>query len=380
MRQIKQAEAKMQSTEAFKINAKRSFESHLHVVGDEPYILSSEEDYPLEERLDALKRWGCGTHSFLTLYPGLKYFRIPGAEGYIPLMVSPKFVLIVGQPVCAPTTSKVLISALKLYATQNDCAILAVPTGESTKDLLASCGFRTMYVGREPIFDLNNLPKLSRSIRQAVSRVKRKGLKLVTFHERYRAQMENLCQTWEQTRELPPMGYLFELHPLLLKEHKKYLLVVDEEDKLQAFMACSPIYGKNGWYLEDLIRDQAAPNGCTELLVTETLRLLAMEGYDMATLGLAPLSGLPDNDPERPFLTKLLKFCFEHLSFIYHFKALEHFKAKFHPATWEGNYFCHYRTGKRLTIIFQLLGAFTPFDLPTFVQHKLNSKKDIEKS
>jgi phosphatidylglycerol lysyltransferase len=162
-----------------------------------------------------------------------------------------------------------------------------------------------------------------------------------------------------------------------LKEHKKYFLVVDKQDRVKSFLACSPIYEKNGWYLEDLIRDSSAPNGCTELMVTETLKVLAMEGYDMATLGLSPLAGLPDKDAEHPVLNWLLHFCYKHLSFIYHFKALEHFKSKFHPNSWEGNYFCNYRKGTRVMLIAHLLASFVPYDFSTAIKHKFK-KRNLE--
>jgi hypothetical protein len=54
--------------------------------------------------------------------------------------------------------------------------------------------------------------------------------------------------------------------------------------------------------------------GCTELLVTEALKALAADGFEMATLALAPLAGLPDRDETEMRQT------------------LEHFKGKFNPS------------------------------------------------
>jgi phosphatidylglycerol lysyltransferase len=361
----------------------------LHIVGEaiEPSVT---ERLQLSAKLKSLRRFGTSTHSFLTLYSGVKYFQVPGINGYIPITESKGFILIIGEPVCDQHSGKFLVEALKNYADENDASLGAVPVGEAAKDFLADCGFRTVYVGKEPIFDLTNLTKLSRTIRQAVNRAKRKGFKVIRFdavgavdpvndeeskHHRYQAQITELCDKWIAQRELPPMGFLFELRPLELKEHKKYFLLVDEQDRVRSFLACSPIYAKNGWYLEDLVRDGTAPNGCTELLVTETLEALAADGYKMATLGLAPLAGLPEHDEERPTLNKIMRFCYKHLSFIYHFQALEHFKTKFHPQSWENNYFCHYSTCPRIILIGNLLGSFVPYNLGDVLKHKLTNCK-----
>jgi len=345
---------------------------NLFLVPDQRYAIHDAQDFPFSSRLAALQKWGEGTHSFLTLYKGVKYFTVPGLDGYIPLTINNNFILIVGQPICDPAMSHIMISALQDYADATDSIVAAIPTGESGKEMLVGSGFTSIYVGKEPIYDLKNLAKPSKSIRQAIKRAKRNGLQLVQYSHRYRNQMDDLCKKWQDGRELPAMGFLFELRPFESKKYKKYFLVVDGQDTVQAFLACSPIYAKNGWYLEDLIREQAAPNGTTELLVTGTMEALAAEGYDMATLGLAPLAGLPQRDAKRPYLNMILRFFFNHLSCIYHFKALEHFKGKFKPTSWDGNYLCHYRSDNRLVLVGNLLNVFMPYDIKTMIKHKLS--------
>jgi len=344
---------------------------NLIVVPDRPYAIVDAENYPLASRLAALEQWGEGTHSFLTLYRGIKYFTVAGLDGYIPLTISNKFILMVGQPVCNPDLSHIMIGALQDFADETESTIAAIPAGELGKEMLVGSGFKAFYVGREPIYDLKKLAKPGKSIRLAINRVKRNGLRLVQYHDKYRPQMDNLCQKWQEGREIPAMGFLFELRPFEARKFKRYFLVVDGQDSVQAFLACSPIYAKNGWYLEDLIRNENAPNGTTELLVNGTMEALGAEGYDMATLGLAPLAGLPPRDAERPYLNMILHFIYDHLSCIYHFKALEHFKGKFKPSAWEGNYLCHYRGDNRLFLVGNLLNALMPYDVNAMIRHKL---------
>ena len=213
----------------------------------------------LSSKIKVLRRFGRSTHSFLTLYEGIKYFQVPGVKGYVPITESKGFILITGEPVCDLGKDKILIEALKDYAATQDASLGAVPVGEKAKNFLAECGFHTIYVGREPIFDLTNLPKLNKSIRQAINRARRKGYKVIEYRAdearsseaganatKYQEQIEALCEKWKAARELPAMGFLFELRPLELSEHKKYFLLLDDKNVVKSFLACSPIFAKDG--------------------------------------------------------------------------------------------------------------------------------------
>src|SRR5262249_26481293 len=144
-------------------------------------------------------------------------------------------------------------------------------------------------------------------------------------------------------------------------------------------LACSPIYARRGWYLEDLIRNPKAERGVSELLVVEALNQLAAEGAKLATLGTSPLAGLRLNknelakdktakdsvakeSAERQYkqLSRLLNLIYEHLDAFYHFKALHRFKAKFAPSFVDPEYLAFYPPRIRPRMVFALIGVFDP--------------------
>ncbi|MFA6209295.1 MAG: DUF2156 domain-containing protein [Candidatus Obscuribacterales bacterium] len=338
---------------------------------EQPHCLDT---LSLAERFEDLKQFGYNTHSFLSLYGGLTYFTVPEVVGYIPIIKTLGLILISGEPVCSSQAMAPLVTALEAYAKEEECSIGAIPVSEKSKKALEAVGFDSIYIGKEPIFDLQNLPKLRKSLRSAANRTSRKGYKVVPYGPSYQEQLEALCGEWQEARELPPLEFLFQLRPLELMQHKKYFLLVDESDKLCAFLACSPIYARNGWYLEDLIRHPDAANGCTEFLLIKALESLAAEGYAMATLALAPLAGLPDKDETHPILNAILRLCYRHLSWLYHFQTLEYFKGKFQPSHWENNYFCVYRRGQRFGVTCSLLRSLMPRDILTIIKHKLEKR------
>ena len=64
------------------------------------------------------------------------------------------------------------------------------------------------------------------------------------------------------------------------------------EGKLTAFLAASPIYAREGWYLEDILRLKSTPAGASELLITTLFDHLRVSGCQFATLGTASLVGV----------------------------------------------------------------------------------------
>lgn len=321
--------------------------------------------------LGELRRWGYGTHSFLSLYRGFTHYRQDSVGGYIPYVETDKLILVAGEPVSAPEALPVLVRGLMRLALEKEKTLAILPASAQYKESFKKLGFDCVYIGKEPIFDLKALPKYPKSIRLAVNRAQRLGIRIEPYADRFAPQVEALCARWQDTRELPALQFLFQLRPLYLRENKKFFLAVDKDDKLLAFLSCSPIFGRNGWYLEDLIREPAAPNGTTEMLVTMALESLAQEGYDMATLALAPLAGMPDQDESHPKLNRILRLAYRRLSFLYHFQTLEYFKAKFKPSNWEPNYFYFYPAGVNITLARNLVEAFVGENLFSIVRHKI---------
>lgn len=295
---------------------------------------------------------------------------MPGVAGYVPYVETDKLILVAGEPITSDGAFPLLVSSLMKFAEEQKKTLGMLPASGRKKAELEKLGFDSVFIGKEPMFDLKQLPKFSKSIRNAVGRTARRGVRVVGFEDKYREQIRNLSAKWQETREMPAMQFLFQLRPLSLQYHKKYFLAVDADDQLLGFLACSPILGRNGWYLEDLMRAETAPNGISELLLTSAMRSLAEEGYDIATLAIAPLAGLPDQDENHPWLNKLLRLAYKHLSWIYHFQTLEFFKGKFKPNFWEPNYFYIYPAGVDVILVKDLLEAFLGKSIFAIVTHK----------
>jgi len=87
----------------------------------------------------------------------------------------------------------------------------------------------------------------------------------------------------------------------------------------------------------DLMRHlDDAPSGTMDFLFVSLMSWGKERGFERFTLGMAPLSGLPDRDLA-PLWTRFGTLVFRHGEAFYNFQGLRQYKEKFHP-TWEPRY------------------------------------------
>ena len=105
--------------------------------------------------------------------------------------------------------------------------------------------------------------------------------------------MSTLART---RRAATTFGWLLALDPFLHAERKKLFAARDAGGQLVGLLAASPIPTRDGWYLEDVLREPKAPQGTADLLVIEALHRLAQSGASLATLGTTPLAAEGEDD------------------------------------------------------------------------------------
>src|SRR5262249_38442818 len=148
--------------------------------------------------------------------------------------------------------------------------------------------------------------------------------------------------------------------PFTGRELKRYAAAY-LNGRMVGFLACSPMPARDAVYLEDVIRAPDAPNGVTELLVTEMLAALRDEGVALATLGVAPLAGVERQRYGRHRVTRrLLAFTRARLNHFSHFRSLAHSKRKYAPSFWEGSSLLYQPARITPALLYSLVAVFTP--------------------
>ena len=287
-----------------------------------------------------------------------QYFTSPRVDGFLAYQIRAGVAVIGGDPVCsrsqAPELIRDFVEAMK------GCPVGAYQVSPNMCEAFRDAGFRDIQIGKEAIFDLSRFSLaggLMELVRAATNKARREGV-VVSEHRPFALagrsvnhELRAISAEWLKSKGEHEFGFLLGSLGLEQRSAKRYFIARSGggAGRIEGFIVCEPIYGRNGYYLDVTRRRVDAVRGTMELLTTEILRLLRSEGYEMASMGLAPLALLDDPDLSRhPRLTNLMRFAYQRVNNNYDFKLLYRYKAKYHPDAWEPRYLCF--SQKRLTL------------------------------
>ena len=340
--------------------------------------------------LALVQRYGWEHQSFLSLYDGMKVWWTQEPEAAVVYRQVGRVVIVAAAPLAPRDAWATVTCRFLTWCEQIQLDCLMLPLGAEYAEVARTCGMALLSIGESGYFKLPEWKPAGdrgKKVRAGVNQARKAGVQVERYDpiqssEATRSEIEELCQAWINTREIDALGWLLELDPFKLSEHKRYFLAREADGRLTGMLACSPIFAQQGWYLEDLIRHPQATRGVSELLVVEALQQLAAEGARLATLGTSPLAGIEPDKLSGLFkpLAHLLKLIYEHLDAFYHFKALHRFKAKFAPSYVEPEYVAVYPPRIRLQMITSVMGAFDPAGFTGVLTSKLQRLWQLQQS
>ena len=321
-------------------------------------------------------RHGYNTNAYVTLLPPpFAFFIAPGIDGVIPFQRYGRVWLCGGDPVCAEADIVPLTAAFLREARERRRTVAFLPATPRATALLADrLGFDHVKIGEDNFYDLQSWSargQKMKHIRANINRATRAGVTVCRcpqhdVTEDVRAQVRSLIATWLTTRGMAALSFLLGIHPFEHMEDRR-LFLAWREGEIVGFLACSPIPARNAWYLEDIIRDDDAPVGVTELLFQEAVAALRAEGAAYGTLGMAALAdcGPTHQPPSHHLAGWAFETMYTRLNDFYHFQSLRFYKEKFGPAFTEDTFFTWWPRGlRRPRLIRAVVRALDPEGIP----------------
>lgn len=326
-----------------------------------------------------IQRYGYEHQSFLSLYGSMESWYSTDPEAAVVYRRVGRVAVVTAAPLAAREKLAEVTRNFLAFCLERKMDCLMLPIGGEYAAIARSCGMALLHIGESGYFKLPEWRPAgdrAKKVRSGVNQATKAGVRVESYNPsqchdpQVRAEIEEVCQEWINTREVDALGWLLELDPFHLSENKRYFLARLADGALEGMLVCSPIYAREGWYLEDLIRRPGAERGVSELLVVEALKSLTADGAKLATLGTSPLAGA---EPQSQFkqTSRLLKLIYEHLDAFYHFKALHRFKAKFAPSFVDPEYVAIYPPRIRLRMALAVAGAMDPAGFTGVMASKL---------
>ncbi len=317
---------------------------------------SESASFPERDRVLALlKRYGRHTTSFQVLEPGLRYW-MDGDDACVAYADTGGSWVAAGGPIAAPERK---VELMQRFAAAARSAGKRVRFFGLERDVSEHGSFAVLHIGTQPLWNPQDWQRTlagKKSLREQLRRARAKGVTVRRVQESElsdaghptRQSVDGVIASWLASRPMAPLGFVVNLHPYDLPEERRFL-VAERDGVMVGMLVAVPIYSRAGWLFEDVLRTPSAPNGTIELLFDHAMRLLATEGSEHVTFGLAPLSNTPHTWLRRiRDLTESL----------YDFDGLRRFKAKLMPASWQPVYLAYPAGERGVRAIIDSLEAF----------------------
>lgn len=317
---------------------------------------------------DLVARHGWNATAFQTLETGYSYF-FRGDDACVAYVDTGGAWVAAGAPVAPDGQLADVLGAFVAEARANRrrCCFFGAEERLLTAAGSSLCAVR---IGEQPTWDPRDWPsslRAHRSLREQLRRARAKGVRIrkVTAAElesgATRDAISRITERWLATRAMATMGFLVRVEPFTFPSRRS-CFVAEVGDDVIGFAAAVPVPLRNGWFIEDLVRDPRAPNGTSELLVDAVMQWAAAERCTWVTLGLAPLAG----DVAKP-----LKLARTGSRFLYDFDGLRAYKAKLRPNGWSPIYLAYPPSQAGPMSILDSLTAFADGSLTRFVRSSL---------
>jgi membrane associated rhomboid family serine protease len=354
---------------------------------------------PQEVITKAVTAYGRNTITVVHLYRKLRYFLLPKAnsvidilkhnqdkpQGAIGYISYPSQNILIAEPLCSDHAIENSIREFVRFTQLHEKDCLLFPISRPVALVAEKMGFGLVQVGQEPVFDLRiyDSQKIEGKVQSAIHQTQKKGIVIEAFYgteienPKLLPELKEILQEWLHSRRSKEMQLLNEVSPFDANQDKKYF-IARSQDRIEAFLACSPIYKRRGYFIHDLIRRPTAMNGISEALIVAALENMQQEGYHFASLGVAPLSGLDSAGVNEKYtaLNWLLKRVYSKHQMFMRFKPLYHFKKKFAPTSVEPAYVAFYPPKLKLTHIFALINLFSPGGFLNELIYKFNQWRE----
>jgi hypothetical protein len=306
-----------------------------------------------------LRQHGWNATSFQVLEPGFEYWF--DGDACVAYVDTGRAWVAAGAPIAAEASLGLVASA---FAAAARVAGRSVCFFATERRFVSVPGFRHLSIGEQPVWEPARWSETLRatpSLREQLRRARAKGVSVSQVsadalsdpRAPLRREIEALIASWQRSKAMPPMGFLVHVEPFAFANERQIFVArlgAGADARVVGFAAAIPVYARQGWFLEDLIRGPGAPNGTTELLVDAVMLAAARLGSAYLTLGLSPLAGS---------VAPALGLARRYASPFYDFAGLRGFKAKLRPLCWAPIYLSFPEHGSALAAVVESLRAFS---------------------
>jgi len=276
------------------------------------------------------------------LWPDKSYFFSPTRRSVIAYRVADNIAIALGDPVGPEGEIGPIVREFVTMCRENGWAVAFYQTLPDFVPLYRGLRLRKLKIGEDAMVDLRRFSlqgKSKRELRAKLRQFEDMGIHTLDFQPPVPndiiAQLKTVSEQWLQIPGRRERSFtLGQFDPDYMRS-KPVLVVVDSSGTVLAFINLIAV--DRNEITGDLMRRRSdAPNGIMDYLFLKLFDYAKDQGYTRVSLGMAPMTGFRESE-EATEEERAIHGIFKRLNFIFSFRGLYHYKAKF-ATSWEPRY------------------------------------------
>jgi phosphatidylglycerol lysyltransferase len=322
-------------------------------------------DAPATEReraLGVVRRYGCRSLAHYTLGPTLSYFWSESGRSFLAYRATHGIAVVLGDPIGPQEELAPLLQAFLTFCHTQDWGLAVYQASPQALELFARADIHAIKVGEEAIVDIAEFTlqgKIGAPVRHSVARARRGGISIRSWQgevvpEPIFSGMKRIGSAWLRAHHThSQMGFSMGRFPADWSPDLLTVAALGPDDEVQAFVTWTPLYGGDGWTLDNMRRAWETVPGTMEYLIAASVEWAQARGYRHMSLSLAPLASPSDelsdltaavSPPRRWRISSSARLLQRSAAYLHrrglllgNYRSLYFFKRKFHPV-WEPRY------------------------------------------
>ncbi|MEJ7650060.1 MAG: DUF2156 domain-containing protein [Nakamurella sp.] len=291
---------------------------------------------------DLVVRHGGGTLGWQRTWPGFTAWISTTGDVGVGYKVVSGVAIAIGDPVGPLLRWRAGVAEFQKFCLRNGWTPAWYTVSDRFLEVMGD-EWRHTVLGEDAVIDLSALAFTGKSwqdVRTARNRAERDGIRceridLRTCDPLLRSGIDEVSSGWVNGKPLPEMGFTLGTVAIADDDMMRTYVALDAAGTVHGVTTWMPVHrgGKIvGWTLDVMRRHCDGFRPVMEFLIAECVLQFQAEGYDIASLSVAPLArpaGVATADPD--LLSKALDRIGEMLEPAYGFRSLLQYKTKFHP-------------------------------------------------
>jgi phosphatidylglycerol lysyltransferase len=276
------------------------------------------------------------------LWPDKTYFFSPTRRSVIAYRVADNTAIALGDPVGPEAEIGPIVREFVKMCRDNGWAVAFYQTLPNFVPLYRGLRLRKLKIGDDAMVDLRRFSlqgKSKRELRAKLRQFEDMGIHTLEFQppvpDDIIAQLKSVSEQWLQIPGRRERSFTLGQFDTDYMRSKPVLVVVDRSGTVLAFINLISV--DRNEITGDLMRRRSdAPNGIMDYLFLKLFDYARDRGYSRVSLGMAPMTGFQESE-ESTAEERAIHGIFKRLNFIFSFRGLYHYKAKF-ATSWEPRY------------------------------------------